>query len=70
VNRSSVVSRRIEFGFRDTEALERPFENVDSEGRYAVASFAEYTPPPADAPKGRGRGQMAPDSFSIVAVGK
>jgi len=43
---------------------------LDSKTNRILIIAAEYTPPPADAPKGRGRGTMVPDSFSIVAVGK
>jgi hypothetical protein len=43
---------------------------LDSKTNRILIIAAEYTPPPADAPKGRGRGQMVPDSFSILAVGK
>jgi len=43
---------------------------LDSNTDRILIIAAEYTPPPADAPKGRGRGQMVPDSFSILAVGK
>jgi hypothetical protein len=43
---------------------------LDSKTNRILIIAAEYAPPAAGAPKGRGRGQMVPDSFSIVAVGK
>jgi hypothetical protein len=44
---------------------------LDSKTNRILIIAAEYTPPPTPAPGGRaGRGQMVPDSFSILAVGK
>jgi hypothetical protein len=43
---------------------------LDSKTNRILIIAAEYMPPAAGAPKGRGRGQMVPDSFSILAVGK
>ena len=44
---------------------------LDTKTNRILIIAAEYTPPPAPAPGGRaGRGQMVPDSFSILAVGK
>jgi DNA-binding beta-propeller fold protein YncE len=46
---------------------------LDSKTNQIVLITAEYTPPPATPPpgaKGGGRGQMVPDTFSIVVVGK
>ena len=43
---------------------------LDSKTGRILIIAAEYTPPPAGAPGGRGRGQMVPDSFTILAIGK
>jgi hypothetical protein len=45
---------------------------LDSKTGHILIIGAEYTPPtPPAQPGGRaGRGQMVPDSFSIVVVGK
>jgi DNA-binding beta-propeller fold protein YncE len=45
---------------------------LDSKTDHIVLITAEYTPPPATPPPGgrAGRGQMVPDTFSIVVVGK
>ncbi len=44
---------------------------LDSETNCIFLIAAEFTPAPAPAPGGRpGRGQMVPDSFSILVVGK
>jgi len=45
---------------------------LDSKTNQIVLITAEYTPPPATPPPGgrAGRGQMVPDTFSIVVVGK
>jgi DNA-binding beta-propeller fold protein YncE len=46
---------------------------LDSKTDHILLITAEYTPPPATPPpgaKGGGRGQMVPDTFSIVVVGK
>ena len=45
---------------------------LDSKTDHIVLITAEYTPPPANTPPGGrgGRGQMVPDTFSIVVVGK
>ena len=45
---------------------------LDSKTNQIVLITAEYTPPPATSPPGgrAGRGQMIPDTFSIVVVGK
>jgi DNA-binding beta-propeller fold protein YncE len=44
---------------------------LDSETNRIFLIAAEFTPAPAPAPGGRpGRGQMVPDSFSILVVGK
>ncbi len=46
---------------------------LDSKTNQILLITAEYTPPPATPPpgsKGGGRGQMVPDTFSIVVVGK
>jgi DNA-binding beta-propeller fold protein YncE len=46
---------------------------LDSKTNQILLITAEYTPPPATPPpggKGGGRGQMIPDTFSIVVVGK
>lgn len=44
---------------------------LDSKTNQIVLITAEYTPAPEPAPGGRrGRGQMVPDTFSIVVVGK
>jgi hypothetical protein len=40
---------------------------LDSKTGHILLIAAEYTPPPAG---GRGRGQMVPDSFTILVVGK
>jgi len=45
---------------------------LDSKTNQILLITAEYTPPPATPPPGGrgGRGQMVPDTFSIVVVGK
>jgi DNA-binding beta-propeller fold protein YncE len=45
---------------------------LDTKTNQIVLITAEYTPPPATPPPGgrAGRGQMVPDTFSIVVVGK
>jgi hypothetical protein len=45
---------------------------LDSKTNRILLIAAEYTPPPSPPPAGGrgGRGQMAPDSFSILVVGK
>jgi DNA-binding beta-propeller fold protein YncE len=45
---------------------------LDAKTNQIVLITAEYTPPPATPPPGgrAGRGQMVPDTFSIVVVGK
>jgi hypothetical protein len=44
---------------------------IDSKTGHVLLIAAEFTPPPAPPPGGRaGRGQMVPDSFSIIVVGK
>jgi len=44
---------------------------LDSKTDRIVLITAEFTPPPTPPPAGgRGRGQMVPDSFSILVVGK
>jgi DNA-binding beta-propeller fold protein YncE len=45
---------------------------LDSKTNQILLISAEYTPPPATPPPGGrgGRGQMVPDTFSIVVVGK
>jgi DNA-binding beta-propeller fold protein YncE len=45
---------------------------LDSKTNHVLLIGAEFTPPPTPAPaRGRGgRGQMVPDSFSILVVGK
>jgi uncharacterized protein YjiK len=45
---------------------------LDSKTNQIVLITAEYGPPPATPPPGgrAGRGQMVPDTFSIVVVGK
>jgi DNA-binding beta-propeller fold protein YncE len=43
---------------------------LDSKTGRILIIAAEYTPPPAGAPGGRGRGQMVADSFTILAIGK
>jgi hypothetical protein len=44
---------------------------LDSKTNRILIIAAEYTPPPTPAPGGRaGRGQMIPDSFAILAIGK
>jgi DNA-binding beta-propeller fold protein YncE len=45
---------------------------LDSKTNQILLITAEYTPPPATPPPGgrAGRGQMIPDTFSIVVVGK
>ena len=45
---------------------------LDSKTNQIVLITAEFTPPPTPPPAGgrRGRGQMVPDSFSILVVGK
>ncbi len=45
---------------------------LDSKTDHILLITAEYTPPPATPPPGgrAGRGQMVPDTFSIVVVGK
>ena len=45
---------------------------LDSKTNQILLIAAEYTPPPTPPPAGgrAGRGQMVPDSFSIVVVGK
>jgi len=47
---------------------------LDSKTNHILTMAAEFGAPPADAPKGPGgrpaRGQMLPDSFSIIVVGK
>lgn len=45
---------------------------LDSKTEHILLITAEYTPPPATPPPGGrgGRGQMIPDTFSIVVVGK
>lgn len=46
---------------------------LDSKTDHILLITAEFTPPPATPPpggRGRGRGQMVPDTFSIVVVGK
>jgi len=44
---------------------------LDSKTNRILVIAAEYTPPPTPAPGGRaGRGQMVPDSFAILAIGK
>ncbi len=44
---------------------------LDSKTGRLLLITAEFTPAPAPAPGGRpGRGQMVPDSFSILEVGK
>jgi DNA-binding beta-propeller fold protein YncE len=44
---------------------------LDSKTNHILLITAEYTPAPAAPPGGRaGRGQMVPDTFSIVVVGK
>src|SRR5208337_3647554 len=46
---------------------------LDTKTDHILLITAEYTPPPATPPpgaKGGGRGQMVPDTFSIVVVGK
>ncbi|HYL77079.1 MAG TPA: hypothetical protein VEU96_22885 [Bryobacteraceae bacterium] len=47
---------------------------LDTKTNHILSMAAEFGAPPADAPKGPGgrppRGQMLPDSFSIIVVGK
>lgn len=46
---------------------------LDSKTDHILLITAEFTPPPATPPpggRGRGRGQMVPDTFSIIVVGK
>jgi len=45
---------------------------LDTKTNQVVLIAAEFTPPPTPPPAGerRGRGQMVPDSFSILVVGK
>ncbi len=47
---------------------------LDTKSNHILTMAAEFGAPPADAPKGPGgrppRGQMLPDSFSILVVGK
>jgi DNA-binding beta-propeller fold protein YncE len=45
---------------------------LDAKTNHIFLMSAEYGAPPADAPKGGrgGRGQMVPDSFTIIEVGK
>lgn len=44
---------------------------LDSKTNRILVIGAEYTPPPTPPPGGRaGRGQMVPDSFTILAIGK
>ncbi len=45
---------------------------LDTKTNQIVLIAAEFTPPPTPPPAGerRGRGQMVPDSFSILVVGK
>ncbi len=45
---------------------------LDSKTEHILLITAEFTPPPATPPPGgrAGRGQMVPDTFSIVVVGK
>ena len=44
---------------------------LDSKTNHILLIAAEFTPPPTPPPAGgRSRGQMVPDSFSILVVGK
>jgi DNA-binding beta-propeller fold protein YncE len=44
---------------------------LDSQTNHILLIAAEFTPPPTPPPAGgRGRGQLVPDSFSILVVGK
>jgi hypothetical protein len=44
---------------------------LDNETNRLLLITAEFTPPPATPPGGRpARGQMVPDTFSILEVGK
>lgn len=44
---------------------------LDSKTGHILLITAEFAPPPAGAPSGKGaRGQMVPDTFSILVVGK
>ncbi len=43
---------------------------LDAKNSRILLIAAETTPPPADAPAGRGRGSMVPGSFTILVVGK
>ena len=45
---------------------------LDSKTNHVVLIAAEFTPPPTPPPAGerRSRGQMVPDSFSILVVGR
>ena len=45
---------------------------LDSKTNHILLIAAEYTPPPSPPPAGGrgGRGQMVPDSFAILVVGK
>ena len=45
---------------------------LDSQTGHILLITAEFTPPPTPAPAGGrgGRGQMVPDTFSILEVGK
>jgi len=43
---------------------------VDAKTGRVLVIGAQFGPAPADAPAGRGRGPLLPDSFTIIAVGK